>query len=302
MTDNSIHGIASNLPISFPPIYGENISGNYAGVTISIERITPAIAAKMLETNVHNRDPKREAIAKSIRDGKWKLNGATIVFDPNGILRDGQNRLMACVKANMPIDTIVVRGVVSEAQITMDTGVKRALVDYLKLDGYTNCNIVGAIGLMIYRSDTYGLQSAFTLPIAGRDTIQNVYEFIGTEYGTRIGPLVKSVKALRTEYGVKAGTSGALFDTFKRAGEDNLDEFVQQLLNRKAACASVRLLQNKLRKDKDSKYGRLPQRVVAALIIKAWNAYMRGDEISLLRFTQGGANPENFPEVFLGYE
>ena len=31
------------------------------------------------------------------------------------------------------------------------------------------------------------------------------------------------------------------------------------------------------------------------LVIKAWNAYRNGDELRLLRFKPGGANPEKFP-------
>ena len=302
MTKKSIQDNASYRQLSFPYIYGENIEHIYPDVQLSIERITPEIAKRMLETNVHNRDPKREAIAKAIVNGEWKLNGATIVFDRDGILRDGQNRLMACIKANMPIVTVVTRGVEASAQITMDTGVKRVLADYLKLDGYKNYSIVGAIGLMIYRADSYGIQSAFTMPTIGKDTVQTVYEFIRAEYDSRIAPLVSNAKAISKAYGVKSGTIGVLMDAFGAAGEDNLNEFVQQLLNRKPACASVRLLQNKLRNDKDSKYGKLPQKVVAALIIKTWNAYMRGDDITYLRYTQGGAHPESFPEIFLGYE
>lgn len=288
--------------ISFPYVYGENVAHLYPKVTVSIERITPEIAEKMLMVNISNRDPKREAIADAILRGQWKLNGATIAFDTNGVLRDGQNRLMACIKAGKPIDTVVVRGVEPKAQITMDTGVKRSLNDYLKLNGYKNCTTVGSMGLMIYRANTYGLQSAFTMPVAGKDTLQTVYEYICEEYDARIDPLVSSVKAIRATYGVEAGTLGALLDAFRQAGDDNLNEFVLQLINKKPACTAVRLLQDRLRKNKDKKDGKLPQKVIAALLIKSWNAYMLGDDIKLLRFTQGGASPESFPEVFLGLD
>lgn len=302
MTNKSIQHIASNTQISFPYVYGENVQCVYPDVHMSIERITPEIAEKMLHTNVNNRDPKREAIAKAIRNAQWKLNGATIVFDNNGILLDGQNRLMACIKADMPIVTVVVRGIGKNAQITMDTGVKRALADYLKLNGYKNVSIVGAAGLMIYRADTYGLQSAFTMPTIGKDTMETVFEFIQSEYDSRIKPLVGSCKQIGKAYGVKSGTSGVLLDAFSKAGDENLNEFIQQLLNKKPACTSIRLLQDKLRKDKESKYGRLPQKVIAAIIIKTWNAYMLGDDIKSLRFVQGGAHPESFPKVFIDYE
>lgn len=293
----------SSRPIAFPPIYGIDATSRYPNIRISIETITPEIAEKMLQANVGNRDPKREAIAKAIQNGEWTLNGATIVFDENGNLTDGQNRLRACITANKPIDTIVVRGIPRTAQITMDVGVKRQLNDYLKMAGYKNCNIVGGVGTMLYRADSYGLEGSFTLPTIGKDTIKTLFEYINENYDERIEPLVSPCKSVQRLYpGIMNGTTGVLFDVFRRAGEDNFTVFVQQLTNRRAACMSVRLLQNQLRKNSDSKQGKMPQKMVAALIIKTWNAYIRGDDIKTLRFTQGGAHPENFPEIFLGYE
>lgn len=293
----------SSRPIAFPSIYGIDAMRLYPNVQITIETITPEIAEKMLQTNVGNRDPKREAIAKAIQRGEWTLNGATIVFDENGNLTDGQNRLRACITANKPIDTIVVRGIPRTAQITMDVGVKRQLNDYLKMAGYKNCNIVCGVGTMLYRADSYGLEGSFTLPTIGKDTIKTLFEYINENYDERIEPLVSPCKSVQRLYpGIMNGTTGVLFDVFRSAGEDNFTVFVQQLTNKRAACMSVRLLQNQLRKNSDSKQGKMPQKMVAALIIKTWNAYMRGDDIKTLRFTQGGAHPENFPEIFLGYE
>lgn len=293
----------SSKPIAFPPIYGIDAAIRYPNVRISIETITPEIAEKMLQANIGNRGPKREAIKKAILSGEWVLNGATIVFDENGNLTDGQNRLMACVASNTPIDTIVVRGIPHSAQITMDVGVKRQLTDYLKLEGYKNCNIVGSIGTMLYRADSYGLEGSFTLPTIGKDTVKTLFEYIKQNHDERIEPLVLPCRSVQLLYpGIMNGTTGVLFDQFRCAGEDNFTVFVQQLTNKRAACMSVRLLQNQLRKNSDSKQGKMPQKMVAALIIKTWNAYMRGDDIKTLRFTQGGAHPENFPEIFLGYE
>lgn len=289
--------------ITFPYVYGMDVSNLYPNVALSIERITPEVAEKMLQANIDNRDPKREAIKKAILSGQWVLNGATIVFDEDGILRDGQNRLRACVATNMPIDTIVARCIPHSAQITMDSGVKRSLADFLKMEGYKNYNIVGAIGKMLYRSDSYGLENSFTMPTIGKDTVQTYFEYIKENHDERIEPLVTPCKSVQRVYpGIMNGTTGILFDQFRKAGEDNFTVFVQQLTNQRAACMSVLLLQNHLRKNSDSKQGKMPQRMIAALIIKTWNAYMRGDDIKTLRFTQGGANPESFPEIFLGYE
>lgn len=308
MTDNSIHGIASNLPISFPAIYGMNIEREYPDVHMSIERITPNMAERMLETNIGNRDPKREPLEDALKRGQWVLNGASIVFDENGNLVDGQNRLRACAHTGIPIDTVVIRGIRRSAQITMDTGVKRVLNDWLKLSGYQDANVVGSIGRMLYRADTYGLSSAFSLAVTSKDTVQTLFEYCCENYESRIAPLTTICKNVQRKYsdgnrgGLKNGTTGVLFDAFKHAGDDNFEEFVEQLLNRRPACVSVMLLQNALSKNADNKTSKLPQGHLAVLIIKAWNAYMRGDDIKQLKYIKGGAHPESFPEVFLGYE
>lgn len=84
--------------------------------TANVELITPESAAKMLE---HNRNNPRIKIdhriinsyAEDIKRGNYFLNGETIVFDANGDLKDGQHRLMAIVKAGIPVYMMVCRGI-----------------------------------------------------------------------------------------------------------------------------------------------------------------------------------------------
>jgi len=42
--------------------------------------------------------------------------------------------------------------------------------------------------------------------------------------------------------------------------------------------------------------GERNQRYIAALVIKAWNAYRDGAPVRQLKYRIGGANPEKFPE------
>lgn len=290
---------------SFPPIYGENIEREYPNVRLSIERITPDIAKKMLETNVGNRDLKREPLAQALENGEWQLGNDAITFDENGNLTNGQNRLNACINANMPIDVIVARGIKRSAQVTMDTGVKRSLVDYLKMKGYKNCSTVGAIGTALQYVEKYGMDGAFGRQGSNLFTLKSTLDFIDEHDEKRIEPIVRDVMLFRSKQGsrvINSRTLGALFDTFRQAGDDNYRSFVDQLTNKKTACASVRLLLNRLSEyaEEINKGGTLVnQKYVAAIIIKAWNAYMRGDDIKQLRFRQGGAHPESFPEIIL---
>lgn len=82
-------------------------------MTMNYEFITPEIASRMLEMNGNNRSLSTgtvTAYANDIKDGRWDESvGATISFDEDGILRDGQHRLAAVVKANKGIKVWVCR-------------------------------------------------------------------------------------------------------------------------------------------------------------------------------------------------
>lgn len=295
----------SSRPISFPPIYGVNVEKEYPDVHLSIELITPDIAKKMLETNVGNRDLKKEPLVSALQKGEWELSNDAITFDENGNLTNGQNRLNACINANEPIVVIVARGIKRRAQVVMDTGVKRSLTDYLKMKGYKNCSTVGAIGAGLQYSDEFGTDGAFGRQQSNIFTLKSTLDFIDENDEKRIEPIVRDVIQLRAKHGSKilaTRTLGVLFDAFRDAGDENYRGFVNQLANKKPACTSVRLLMSRLSEyaeDVRKNSTQLNQRYVAAIIIKAWNAYMRGDDIRQLRFTQGGAHPESFPEIIL---
>lgn len=85
--------------------------------------ITPALAIKWLEGNVHNRrlDYRlAEMYASDIRSGKWLLTHQGIAFDVNGVLVDGQHRLWAIVIANKPVKMYVATGLPVSPESTND--------------------------------------------------------------------------------------------------------------------------------------------------------------------------------------
>jgi hypothetical protein len=110
-------------------------------VNTSIVRITPEQAQKYLERNTKNRNIRLrhvERLAADIIEGRWHMNGSSIVFDGDGTLLDGQHRLSAIVKAGVPVEVIVVRGVSNAAMATIDANVSRKAGDVAKLRGYVN--------------------------------------------------------------------------------------------------------------------------------------------------------------------
>lgn len=75
--------------------------------------ITPEIAKAYLETNQGNRKIRLSQVsflATSMTRGDWVLTHQGIAISKDGILIDGQHRLLAVIKANMAIPMMVTHG------------------------------------------------------------------------------------------------------------------------------------------------------------------------------------------------
>lgn len=73
-----------------------------------------------------------------MKTGRWVLNGETICFDSNGVLRDGHHRLLAIIESGVTIEVLVVRGVDPAAWYTYDQGKSRSGGDIFQIAGVTN--------------------------------------------------------------------------------------------------------------------------------------------------------------------
>lgn len=109
--------------------------------------ITPEMAVDLLALNSHNRTKKPTKInqyAKDMAAGKWHPDASDLKFSEDKILLDGQNRLVACIQADVPFGTLVRTGLDPNAQPHMDTGSLRTLADVFKMSGVSDPNNVAA--------------------------------------------------------------------------------------------------------------------------------------------------------------
>lgn len=107
------------------------------GVVSAVETILPEQALVFLESyNDSNRPLSNDVIhdyAKQMGEGNWMVNGESIIISDTGELLDGQHRLWACVMTNIPLVTLVTRGITKEAYKTIDTGRKRSVANSLAI-------------------------------------------------------------------------------------------------------------------------------------------------------------------------
>lgn len=122
-------------------------------IRTEVETIDAAKAIEYLKKNTGNyRKLSMQKVyqyAEDMKRGLWELNGETIVFDENGTLKDGQHRLAAIAKANIPVKINVARGVDPSIKL-YDVGQARTAKQILAANDFDATGaLIGAASLLI---------------------------------------------------------------------------------------------------------------------------------------------------------
>lgn len=266
-------------------------------VTIEHKIITPEEARNLLEYNTHNRNPRTKSVAAYMRDmeaGKWKFNGDAIRRAQDGTILDGAHRLMACSQSGIPMEAILVSGLASESQDTMDSGVRRNFADALKLAGETDSNNLAALTVRITSYEKYGARAAFLRQ--GGFTLAELMETFRAH--PELAETNKAVGRIYTSIRISKATFGLLFMMFSHIDRMDCKAFFTSLRTGEGLKPGdpILALRNILVKSIGAR-DKTPDVVTAALVIKAWNKYRVGDSVSSLSYRSGGASPEPFPEA-----
>lgn len=130
----------------------EEIKGGASEVEFSTEDISPAEAEAMLRT-ARTPHPDENAIATyalAMKNDAWLENGQPIVFDEDGRLVDGVQRLHAVIRSGKTISTLVARNVRSDTLHTIDQHRRRNYAGVLESRGVENAGaVVRLLGRMI---------------------------------------------------------------------------------------------------------------------------------------------------------
>lgn len=133
---------------------------NKPQISTVLAEMTPDLYLKLMSGNTSNRKPRRQAAERMSNDiaaGRWIFTGDTIKVSTDGVLLDGQHRLMAWDRSGRPrgMWVLIVYGVMKEAQMVMDRHAKRSVTDCLALSLNITAttqmvaalNVIGRVGL-----------------------------------------------------------------------------------------------------------------------------------------------------------
>ncbi len=264
------------------------------GITVTQETLTPKDAATLLALNTHNRHVREDLVSTFARDisaGRWVLNGETIKIGKDGTLIDGQHRLMAVVKADKPIDAVIVRGLDNESQETIDTGARRRLADVLFMTKTPHNTTVAAATRWSWFLDRFGAPRA---SVATNPSQSELIEHLRKNPGL-VEAAVLGVQAGHSTLRMTGSTAATLWYHMGRIDAKLRDEFWRQLLENEAPKGSaIYALRESILKDLGRPH-RMSVTHRTAIVIKAWNSWLAGETRDYIMWRGNGPAPEPFP-------
>lgn len=252
--------------------------------------VTPEKAQQLLASSRGNRNLRIERVqqyAADMRLGRWDANGETLKIDPDGRLGDGHHRCHAVVRANVPVRMLVVYNVSEAALQSVDGGTPRNPADRLTMAGEVNCKaLAAALRWQARYERSQDGQMLSTVKLYGGDVFETLEAHPGMRSAVKETAKYRTVSSLLSQ----AMLGFALYNTPRSAAFwSSLDDGVGLSVG-----SPILLLRNRLIANKASK-ARLSETDVLALVIKAHNAWRRGESLRTLRWRNSGDAAEAFP-------
>lgn len=265
---------------------------------IYTKKITPAEAAKFLQKNSHNRSIVQahvDFLADQMSRGEWRRNAATIAFDKEGYVFDGQHRLMAVVKSGVTLEFTIIEGLERSAFGTQDTGIIRTGGDAATIAGHPNGKVLAATAKVINRYQRREMYSS-----GGRMPNPRLLELIETLLPD-IAPAVERGKIFYHRSGARLTptTAASAYYIFAKLDKVAAENFFYKLESGVGLAEGEMILvlrrQLEARRGQSTNTGKESAETNLARVIKAWNLIRRGSVIKHISIVEGDLTNAGFP-------
>lgn len=252
--------------------------------------VTPSVAKLLLEKNKRNRGVSTATVAAYVRDiksGAWELNGETIKVSVDGDIIDGQHRLLAIIKADLPVKVFVIGGLLKEVQMTVDTGRKRSFSDELGMRNVVNSKALVATIRQCLAHEFLGFGgSSKSHNLVTSHEIEEFY----LAHSTSLQEVMPLSKKLAKDINIAPSIIAAMYLTLSNIDKDATYDFFHSLAMRTTAgdgdprLALLRSLDAIGRKTSHN----APALVAYSLVFRSWNAWRKNQRVTLLRTVISG--------------
>lgn len=162
-------------------------------ITQCVKDITPELAAKYLEKNHSNRPIRKAHVRMFVRmmlDGDFHLTHQGLAFSDEGVLLDGQHRLLAIIQSGETVSMTITEGLPASAYKDMDCGVGRSLSDRVLFDeSHEKNSKISGVCLALLNMVTLGKGQKTLTRTHAAEAVQRVYE----QYRDSINAIVRDV-------------------------------------------------------------------------------------------------------------
>jgi hypothetical protein len=260
-----------------------------------IVTVTPELAAEWLAKNTQNRPLSRgsvTALAQAIERGEWQVSHQGIAFNQDDVLIDGQHRLAAIVKAGIAVEMMVTWNAPNSSFTVLDMGRKRTGRDVLSLANENNSTYLAAAlrGLHLYRTAQDRQWTGASSMITNDQLLQLLNENPDMRHAVTRGIAInRSAKITIT-----AASVGWYLTSQERPEIDQSDWYDGLVTGANLSQGDPRLtLRNTMLNLASGKAFRRrdDSREHLLYYLKAWNAWVEGRSIKLLRRSPGEQMP-----------
>lgn len=267
-------------------------------IKTAIKMVTPAQAQAWLDDpraiNPRGRTNKSRitSYANQILNDEWEMNGATISFDSDGVLRDGFHRLRGVVQANKSAKFLVVTGVQPKAVKVIDSGLPRSMADVLassmEVSGYAAQMAATSKSVIAWERDIIHSNSAISTGVSRSEVVNFALENTDALLNAiQMGGIV------RDAIGGSLTAWSAFF--FRVAGEGYDQELVKQFFTGITTGANLKVGDPRLalrnwfvtaQAQRRRNSPGITAQLAVQIIVRAWNHYVRNEERISIRQSQ----------------
>ncbi|MFJ2176432.1 hypothetical protein ACIOHE_26515 [Streptomyces sp. NPDC087851] len=250
-----------------------------------IVTVTPEMASDWLSYRNHPKNrPLSKAVSfkyqKDMEAGRWtEETPEGYIFDTDGWIISGQHRMKAQANSNVTLRMWVFPGEPREIFEVVDQGYKRTAAHLLRVPNATSIANGGRHLAALADGDRWGMPrfSKITTP----EIVETVHAWPELTWH------VTAAHATSVQAGIPAGAHCAMLAQAARAGGERSTDLIQMWLDgvRTGADLAARDPRLHLRRRFHSgpPTGKGARDLTYALIVKAWNAYVAGETITVLR-------------------
>lgn len=258
-----------------------------APVTFDLVTVTPEMAAQWLSDQVPNRSLSHAGVGKIASDmanGRWRATPQAIMFNAAGALIDGQHRLAAVVLSGVTVDMWVARNVPDEDRDHLDQGTIRQAKDFLQMEGKAHATILQAAARLVisFERAPHLVWNSKAVPISTAEILADVDVDEAHYAAARQARAVMRVVPPRSH--AKQSTYAALSVIVARHSRfaTEWDTFHDGMITgANLGLGDPRLL---LRAPSLSRaFGGGQGSLMGCL--RAWNAYVRGEELRMIKIS-----------------